>query len=113
MSRVRGISIAPSIVPFAVSPGWRTSIELHVVVGRQPLLELADVDARAALDLVRMLLEHAQRVGEVADDAVEADARQAVLGLHLQAVVGDEHDRRARLDDAAGVLGVAARRGRR
>ncbi len=61
-------------------------------------------DAAAAAGEGGRALQYGGRVGQVAQDAVVADAGEAEAGLLLRTGVGDQHDGGARGDHAAGVL---------
>ena len=55
-----------------------------------------------------MFRHHRQRVGDISDDSVEADAAEPVARLDLEARVGDEHDVDVARNHRAGELCVPA-----
>ena len=76
-----GMTVAPGIVPAAVSPRLRMSTIWRSVIWRRPLVERLGRQPRCHLDVVLVLEHHLVRVVEVADHPVETDSGEPVLAL--------------------------------
>ena len=100
--------MAPSMVPAAVSPGWRTSTSWRSSCSSSRLASSVTSSRELRVTSSGWSSKLAQGVGQVPDHVVEPDAGQADLRLALHALVGHQDDGRTGLDHPAGVLGVAA-----
>ena len=80
--------------PILNSPGLRTSTSWR--------------SSRGLAHAVGVLGHHLERIGEMPDNPVEADATQTVLSLQFEAVFHDQHDVDVGGDDRTGELGITA-----